>query len=51
MVERGYSVIDAYDEETKEFFDLKKLQPDYIFIPRPYDWYLPLQYQSKELSK
>lgn len=47
----GYKVIDAYDREKKEFFDLKKLEPDYVFFPRPYDYYLPKQYTSIEVSK
>lgn len=51
MKECGYKVINGYDAEKKEFFDLKTLNPDYVFLPRPYDNYLPLQYQSEQLSK
>lgn len=47
----GYSVLRAWDEEKQEFFDLKTLNPDYVFLPRPYDHYLPKQYQSEELAK
>lgn len=50
-VEKGYEVIKAYNEKTKQFFDLKTLNPDYVFIPRPYDHYLPKAYTSKEVSK
>lgn len=51
MKECGYDVIDAFDEKTGEFYNLKDLQPDYVFIPRPYDSYLPEVFQSKTLSK
>lgn len=50
MQECGYSAINAYDEK-KELFDLESLHPDYVFLPRPYDVYLPIQYQSETLSK
>lgn len=46
----GYAVIPAYDKKEKQFFDLKALNPDYVFLPRPYDSYLPEQYQSETLS-
>lgn len=49
--EKGYEVISAYDEKTKSFFDLQRLAPDYVFIPRPYDVHLPETYRSKEVSK
>lgn len=49
--EKGYEVISAYDEKTKVFFDLQSLEPDYVFIPRPYDVYLPQAYRSKQVSK
>lgn len=51
MKECGYEVIDGFDEKTGSFFDLKGMNPDYVFIPRPYDSYLPEQFQSKTLSK
>lgn len=47
----GYEVLEAYNQETKTFFDLKSLNPDYVFLPRPYDHYLPKQYQSDVVSK
>lgn len=51
MEENGQQVINAYDEEKETFFDLKSLNPDYVFIPRPYDSYLPNEYRSIEMSK
>lgn len=51
MKDCGYPVINGYDKENDKFFDLKSLQPDYVFLPRPYDNYLPLPYQSETLSK
>lgn len=43
------SAIKAYDDG--EWFDLKELNPDYVFFQRPYDTYLPECYKSKEVSK
>lgn len=51
MRECGYDVIDGYDREKKEFFDLTALNPDYVFLPRPYDHYLPQQFQSETLAR
>ncbi len=51
MRECDYEVIDGYNEKTGEFFDLKAFAPDYVFIPRPYDNYLPEQFQSEAMSK
>lgn len=50
MRQSGYPVIDAYDEKSKKLYDLRRLRPDYVFLPRPYDNYLPEQYQSGKLS-
>lgn len=50
LKEQGYAFIRAFDEKVEEFYDLKALQPDYVFLPRPYDAYLPIQYQSETLS-
>lgn len=47
----GYKVIRAYDETKKTFFDLEEFNPDYVFLPRPYDHYLPEQYRSDTVSK
>lgn len=36
--------------ETGAWLDLKAMKPDYVFYPRPYDHYLPKQYQSDVVS-
>ena len=51
MIECGYDVIDGFNEKTGDFFDLKAFNPDYVFIPRPYDSYLPYEFKSETLSK
>lgn len=50
---RGFcrNTINAYDEEKKEWFDLKEFRPDYVFIQRPYDIHLPPQYRSRVLAE
>ncbi len=45
------NTIKAYDEESKEWFDLKEFKPDYVFVQRPYDIHLPPQYRSKVLAE
>lgn len=37
-------------EQPDGLFDLKSLNPDYVFLPRPYDQYLPVQYRSATIS-
>ena len=49
--ENNYNVISAYDKATDTFFDLEDFQPDYVFFPRPYDYYLPEQYRSYNVVK
>lgn len=44
----GDKVIDAY--ERQEWKSLEALEPDYVFYQRPYDSYLPKQYQSGRVS-
>ncbi len=34
-----------------DLFDIRHLKPDYVFLPRPYDQYLPEPYQSKVISE
>ena len=46
----GNIAIDALLENNK-WFDLKKKSPDYVFIQRPYDHYLPCEYSTDELKK
>lgn len=44
-------VINGYNYKTKEWFDLKSLNPDYIFFQQPYNCCLPNQYNSEKVSK
>ncbi len=44
----GDNVINAVS--NKEWFDLEKEKPDYVFIQRPYNNYLPHQYSTDVLS-
>ncbi len=37
-------------EQPDGLFDLKTLSPDYVFLPRPYDQYLPVQYRSAAIA-
>lgn len=43
-------VIEGYDYENKKWFDLKSLQPDYLFFQTPYDICRPPEYQSSAVS-
>ncbi len=43
--------INAYDYSSGKWFDLEKFEPDYVFLPRPYDIHLPPCYRSYELRK
>ncbi|MBR2678362.1 MAG: CDP-glycerol glycerophosphotransferase family protein [Bacilli bacterium] len=43
----GNITIDSY--EGNKWFDLKKLKPDYVFIQRPYDMYVPYEYKKTTL--
>lgn len=45
------NVINAYNYKTKEWFDLKTLQPDYVFIQRPYNICYPTEYSSYKISE
>ena len=55
----GYDAIDARVgdgpwntiENTGEWFDLRALQPDYVFYQQPYDGYLPKAYRSRYVAK
>lgn len=44
-------VINGYNYETKKWFDLKKLKPDYVFFQQPYNVMRYSSYQSKKVSK
>lgn len=44
-------VINGYNYDTKEWLDLKKLKPDYLFFQTPYNCTRPKIYSSKKVSK
>lgn len=44
------TIIETYDFERKEYFDLNKINPDYIFLNVPYTEQYPEIYRIKELS-
>lgn len=46
--EKGYEAINAC-MENGSWFDIKTLKPDYVFTTRPYDFYLPVEYQSHNM--
>lgn len=43
--------INGYDSKTKKFYDIKKLHPTYVFLPRPYDIHLPEEYRSVSIKE
>lgn len=45
------TVINGYNYETKRWFNLKKLKPDYVFFQQPYNICKPQSYQSSKVSK
>lgn len=44
-------IINGYDYKTKKWFNLKKLNPDYIFFQQPYNITRPKNYKSSVVSK
>lgn len=42
--------IDAYDEKENRWFNIAALYPDYVFVQRPYQMYLPPQYRCTVLA-
>lgn len=42
--------INAYDAESQRWFNIGSLKPDYVFIQRPYQMYLPPQYRCTVLA-
>ena len=44
-------VVNGYNYETKEWFDLKSLNPHYVFFQQPYNVCRPAIYHSKEVNK
>lgn len=47
----GNQAIRAYDPETGAWKDPVELKLDYVFIPRPYETYLPKAYRASSLRK
>lgn len=50
FVEHGYDAIDALQNDGS-WFDLKSLQPDYLFHSRPYNHFMPPCYTSGQIRK
>lgn len=50
FVEHGYDAINAFTEDNT-WLDFKALDMDYVFFSRPYNWYMPPCYHSREVSK
>lgn len=48
FTDKGYEAVDAWMGDGR-WFDLKNLKPDYVFTTRPYDFYLPVDYQSHNM--
>lgn len=44
-------IINGYNYETKKWFDLKKLKPDYVFFQQPYNITRCDAYKSQNVSK
>ena len=47
----GDKCIESYNPVTKEWLDIKTLDLDYVFIPRPYETYLPKQYRASAIRR
>lgn len=50
FVEHGYNAIDALADDGS-WFDLKQLNPDYVFHSRPYNYFMPKDYTSGRIVK
>lgn len=50
FIEHGYDAIDALQEDGS-WFDLRRLQPDYLFHSRPYNHFMPKCYTSGQIAK
>lgn len=46
----GIEFIQGYDEKSKDWLDLQKLSPDYIFFQTPYESQFPVFYSSAHVS-
>ncbi len=50
FISHGYSnVINALINKN-DWFDLKSINPDYVFYPRPYNVYMPIPYTTRNVS-
>lgn len=47
----GGKAVRTYDPETGRWTDPETLELDYVFIPRPYETYLPGMYRASSLRK
>lgn len=45
------NVVNGYNYESGEWFDIKKLKPDYVFFQQPYDVFRPEELKSRRVSK
>lgn len=50
FVDHGYKAINALLDDGS-WFDLKKLEPDYLFHSRPYNYCMPKDYTSSKIVK
>ena len=50
FIEHGYKAINALLDEGS-WFDLKKLEPDYLFHSRPYNAFMPESYTSDKIVR
>lgn len=48
--ENGYEAINAYLSEDR-WYDIKQLEPDYVFHSRPYNYFMPMDYNSNTIAK
>lgn len=50
FIEHGYEAIDSMSQDSS-WYDLRQLNPDYIFHSRPYNHYMPKCYTSGKIVK
>lgn len=50
FISKGYKAINALKGKN-EWVDLRELSPDYVFFIRPYNYFMPEIYYSKNISK
>ncbi len=47
----GDCAVRTYNPQTQEWLDLQTLQLDYVFVPRPYETYLPKDYRASSIRR